>query len=227
MSNYLRRMAGCNAVAKGVTSLVLIAALGFGSVVQAQTETFHLRAELSGDNFPTPTGSPGSGYAEFTLVNIPGFDSWMDYKIQLDGVDLGGFTPGDTSDDITPGILEDNVERIHIHGGWPGVGGLLFEIYDVITKPTTKTDDLDDLMVDIPNGMVSGRWDSADVGAQSPFHHLFELTNTKTYLNVHTIEFPLGEIRGPLVLPEPGTFVIAALGILALVPMRWRRRHRG
>lgn len=49
-----------------------------------------------------------------------------------------------------------------------------------------------------------------------------DLQNDLWYLNLHTTAFPGGEIRGQVV-PEPSTFLLAALGLLGL---GCRRRKR-
>jgi len=45
----------------------------------------------------------------------------------------------------------------------------------------------------------------------------------KAYLNIHTSQFPGGEIRGFLApVPEPGTFLLAGMALVGLIA--WRRR---
>jgi hypothetical protein len=47
------------------------------------------------------------------------------------------------------------------------------------------------------------------------------------YINVHTSRFPGGEIRGQLqVIPEPGTSVLLASGLLSLAGAAIRRRRK-
>jgi hypothetical protein len=49
----------------------------------------------------------------------------------------------------------------------------------------------------------------------------------KAYFNIHSTTFPGGEIRGFLEpVPEPGTFVLSGLGVLALLGMRRLRTAR-
>lgn len=49
----------------------------------------------------------------------------------------------------------------------------------------------------------------------------------KAYFNIHSTTFPGGEIRGFLApVPEPGTFVLSGLGVLALLGMRRLRTAR-
>jgi hypothetical protein len=43
---------------------------------------------------------------------------------------------------------------------------------------------------------------------------LAEMTTTNTYVNVHTLDLPAGEIRGLIVaVPEPATLALLGLGL--------------
>jgi hypothetical protein len=51
-----------------------------------------------------------------------------------------------------------------------------------------------------------------------------DLYNGKFYINIHTANNGGGELRGFLVVPEPSTLALAALGVSGLVIWRVRRR---
>jgi CHRD domain/PEP-CTERM motif len=85
-----------------------------------------------------------------------------------------------------------------------------------------------------PSGVTSGHYDATfDMTLASSFNPAFiannggsaasalaalltGLNNGKAYLNVHTTQFPAGEIRGFLQVPEPASSLLLGVGLLAL-----------
>lgn len=109
----------------------------------------------------------------------------LSITIALSGVDLDGLqTPGDTSDDVT---------GLHIHRGTAGVNG------PVIFGMINPNNDVDgDLVIDAAAGTVTVVWDGAEGNSTTLAAELNNLLNGNTYVNVHTVGNPSGEVRAQL-----------------------------
>jgi hypothetical protein len=96
-----------------------------------------------------------------------------------------------------------------------------------------------------PLGVTSGTYDHIfDMTLASSFNPAFVTANGGTvasafavllaglnadeaYLNIHTTQFPSGEIRGDLTLtPLPGALPLAAAGFGLLGLLGWRRKRK-
>ena len=99
----------------------------------------------------------------------------------------------------------------HIHNGAFGVGGpVILDIRDLITTSDEGR------AGSIVNGTLSVTAAQAEV-----------LLAGNGYFNVHTREFPGGEIRGQInVVPEPSTYLLMATGLGGLVLFARRKRAR-
>lgn len=168
-------------------------------------------ASLSGPNESPPNGSPALGTAE---VDIDTVLNTMRVQVQFSG-------------------LTANTTASHIHSATatPGAGTAMV----ATTVPSFPG---------FPLGVTSGTYDHTfDMTDLSSYNPAFVAANGGTagsaeaalfasmaagtaYLNVHTVEFPGGEIRGFLLpVPEPSAFALlgtGALGLLALTRGRLR-----
>ncbi|MFQ5415184.1 MAG: CHRD domain-containing protein [Phycisphaerae bacterium] len=103
------------------------------------------------------------------------------------------------------GITLDDLTAAHIHAAPVGVSGPV--IFDLVASEFFE------------NEAGIGR---VFKGATFPAAFEDALLSEGTYINIHTVAFPAGEIRGQLV-PEPGTLALLAVGALA-ARRRWRAR---
>jgi Ca2+-binding RTX toxin-like protein len=120
------------------------------------------------------------------------------YSFRIEGLDFGPITgaPPDTPDNTL-----DDVTNAHFHNQVLGVAGAI--VFGQI-NPAQDNDDLSILHNGDGSWTVSGRWDLADPANVSIANFADALGSTPIgsdaplYFNIHTTEFPAGEIRGQL-----------------------------
>ena len=82
-----------------------------------------------------------------------------------------------------------------------------------------------------PIGVTSGTYDhtftlATDLTGITPDAFLAALMAGTTYSNIHTAQFPGGEIRGQLTaIPEPATFGLTFLAIFGAATLRLKRKR--
>jgi serralysin len=153
------------------------------------------QAVLQGSQEVPPTGSTATGLG--TVI----FDSAATaapYEFQIQGVDFGPVTGRPPQ---TPSTLDD-VNAMHFHNGVRGVSG------PIVFGQINPAQDNDDLVI-VPNmdgsWSVSGNWETTDPANVSIADFATTLgsaavgSEVPLYFNVHTNQFPMGEIRGQLV----------------------------
>ena len=189
---------------------VSVAALLLAGAGSAATITF--TGALSGANENPPTGSPGTGSAVVT------YDSTA--QTLLVDVVFSGLETGTTASHIHCCVLP--------HG-------------DASVATTTPS------FVGFPLGVTSGTFVSTlDLRSASSFNPAFVsaeggsvssaaaalitgLEGGMAYLNIHTAQFPSGEVRAllePVPEPAPALLVAGALGILLLLRLKRSKRLR-
>lgn len=98
--------------------------------------------------------------------------------------------------------------------GTPGVSAGSYSTILDLTQTSTFT-----------AGFLGGAIPATPAGATARL--LQGILDGKAYFNIHSTAFPPGEIRGFLApVPEPGTFLLSGLGVLALFGMRRLRTAR-
>ncbi len=146
--------------------------------------------QLSGAGENPPTTSPALGVATFTLKSTL---TEIDFNISF-GVDAG-------SSPLTSALTAG-----HIHFGVPGMNGPV-----ILPFPN------------LPTGMTSGTFSGALTAANlTPAGSIMTFADAvaaleagNTYTNLHTMNFPGGEIRGqnPAAAPVPELSSLTLLGV--------------
>jgi hypothetical protein len=204
-----------------MTRMVLLLVAFLVSALPLQAAPISFIAALDGPSESPSNGSPGTGLALVTIDDI-----LHTLRVQVTFADL---TAGNTA------------AHIHVIKG-PGDANTADTLAPVATMTPTFTG--------FPSGATSGSFDGtfdflldttyragwlADSGGTPELAALALITGIaegRAYLNIHTSEFPGGEIRGFLqpqpaaAVPEPASVLLLGSGLAAAAARR-RRQRRG
>ena len=166
-------------------------------------------ATLSGDQEVPPVSSVATGSASL-ILNEP--QNRLEISIQFTGLDLDGTQTPETDDDVTVA---------HIHRAPAGANGPV--VFGFIGP---NNDENDDLVIDPVAGKIFSGWDLNEGNDTTLAAELSNLFNEGLYVNIHSMEFPGGEIRGQIaVIPIPAAFPLFAVALAALGLGSWRARR--
>jgi PEP-CTERM putative exosortase interaction domain len=175
----------------------------------ARADTIAFTATLTGSQEVPPTGSAGIGSALVTLDTVTNL-----LTVNVSFAGLGSPTIASHIHCCAPpGTNAMVATAVPTFPGFPL--GVTTGTY-LMTFDLTLASTYNPAFITAHGGTVAG--------AQAAF--IAGLTSGQTYINIHTVQFPTGEIRGQLVaLPEPATLLLLTTGVLGAAG--WRRRKRG
>lgn len=188
---------------------VVLAVLMLSAIAKADQLAF--TATLTGSQEVPPTGSPGIGSGLVTLDTVT---NMLTVNVSFAGL-------------VSPTIAS------HIHCCTPpGANAIVatavptFPGFPLGVTTGTYLMTFDLTLASTYNPAFIAAHGGTVAGAQAAF--IAGLISGQTYLNIHTSQFPGGEIRGQLqAVPEPASVLLLATGIMGIAGgLRKRRRQR-
>ena len=195
------------------SSLAALAFVGmFAIALGVHAATVEFTSTLTGAaERPDPVDTTGSGTATATLNGSPGL--WfLNYQITYEGL-TGPAIIGHIHDAINPEPTPPFTERF----------GAPVHDLDSLTSP------------------INGDWTYLDATQPLTDEHVENLLAGRFYINIHTDQFPNGEIRGQLlaveeppppppgngggVIPLPAPLALGLVGLAGAGMAAWKRRR--
>jgi len=198
---------GSTRTVRAVTGAALAMIAFAGTPARGQITVF--TAALSGSQVAPPNGSPGTGFVTVTLNQTTN---------TLDVAEsFSGLTANPTAAHIHCCVAPGNSGAIAIPFNdfllmAPGTSGIYTHLFDLTDATTFSA------------VFLTGHGNTAASARAALIAGMFAQL---TYSNIHTTNFPGGEISGQLVVaaPEPGSLVLFGSGLAVLVGLARSRRR--
>ena len=190
-----------------LVSVIFALLLFFGA---AKADTLVFTTTLTGAQEVPPTGSPGIGSA---LITIDTVTNLMTVNVAFAGL-ISPTTIAHIHCCAPPGGTAAPATTVPSFPGFPtGVTtGAYLQTFDL-----TLASSYNPAFIAANGGTVAS--------AQAAF--IVGLLNGQAYFNIHTVQFPNGEIRGQLqAVPEPATLMLLASGIVGVAGALRKRRKQ-
>jgi hypothetical protein len=207
--NFSLTRKGTNLMKKTLTLVgaMLMVAMLFGV---AKADQLAFVATLTGSQEVPPNASPGIGSG---LVTLDTATNMLTVNVSFAGL-IGPTIASHIHCCTLPGTNAMVATAVPTFPGFPlGVTtGTYLQTFDLTLASTYNP-----AFITAHGGTVAG--------AQAAF--IAGLTSGQTYLNIHTSQFPGGEIRGQLqAIPEPATLLLMGTGLMAAIGVIRKRSKR-
>jgi hypothetical protein len=178
----------------------------------------------TGGTTPDLTGGPRpipSGFVSFTLdTAVP----VLHLSGSIFNIDVTGSQ--------TPGI-NDNLVAAHIHAGPTAIPGVSAAgvVWGFFGSP--DNDVINEVLITPfasgAGGTFAGDWDATEGNGTTLTDQISNILSGHSYINFHTRQFQGGELRGQLVVPEPGSMALlaAAFGGLYILRRKTKKAQPG
>lgn len=159
----------------------------------------------------TDAGAPRTSFGSAVLV-LSDDETTLTYEVTVHGIDLTFLQSGDSNDDL---------RGAHIHSASAGLNGPVIFGFAFPGSDINPNDLVITPFASGVGGTLSGKWDLGEGLNTTLTAQLPSILAGLTYINIHTVQYPGGEIRGQIrVAPEPSLMVLLTLGGAAALARR-------